>query len=227
MTDNYDRELEHSIAADYATQAEASLPQGTEELVLPLDTSSQTSVEGTEASVESNPAEATLVTVAHGGRSDSPVQDLQLEVHLAINSIFTAKRTSQLERQSAIRDFETSLCQHEAEAVAANEEAKIVHSQRDLQARIKCAKVVMKAKLDYRVTVQEARAVWCAELQESEATYTEALRETAAKKSSECTSLCWEHAEHMWDLEAQAIRAKNRSHQDFLLMHQMPSSSSP
>ena len=25
----------------------------------------------------------------------------------------------------------------------------------------------------------------------------------------------------MWDLEAQAIRAKNRSHQDFLLMHQM------
>ena len=79
----------------------------------------------------------------------------------------------------------------------------------------------MKAKLDYWVTVQEARAVRCAELQESEAAYTEALREMAAKKSHECTSLCREHAECMWDLEAQAIRAKNRSCQDFLLMHQM------
>ena len=29
------------------------------------------------------------------------------------------------------------------------------------------------------------------------------------------------HAEHMRDLEAQAIRAKNQSHQDFLLAHQM------
>ena len=79
----------------------------------------------------------------------------------------------------------------------------------------------MKAKLNYRVTVQEARAVRCTEIQESEAAYTEALRETAAKKSCECTSLHREHAEHMWDLEAQALRAKNRSHQDFLLTHQM------
>ena len=149
------------------------------------------------------------------------MQDLQLEVHSAINSIFTAKRTSELERQGAIRDFETSLHQHEAEAVAANEEAKVACSQRDLQARIKCAKVIMKAKLDYQVTVQEARAVRCAELQESEATYTEALREMVAKKSCKCTSLCREHVECMWDLEAQAIWAKNRSRQDFLLTHQM------
>ena len=189
MTDNYDWESEHTLMANHATQVEASLPQGMEEPVLPLDTSSQTSVEGTEASVESNPAEATLVAVAHNDWSDSSVQDLQLEVHSAINSIFTAKRTSELERQGAIRDFETSLCQHEAEAVAANVEAKVAHSQRDLQARIKYAKVIMKAKLDYRVTVQEARAVRCAKLQESEATYTEALRETVAKKSCKCASL--------------------------------------
>ena len=100
MTDNYDQELEHSVTADYATQAEASPPQGMEEPVLPLDTSSQTSVEGMEASIESNPAEATLVAAAHSGWSDSPVQDLQLEVHSAINSIFTTKRTSELGRQS-------------------------------------------------------------------------------------------------------------------------------
>ena len=74
MTDNYDRESEHSIAADQATQVEASLPQGMKEPVLPLDTSSQTSVKGTEASVESNPVEATLVALAHGSQSDSLVQ---------------------------------------------------------------------------------------------------------------------------------------------------------
>ena len=159
MTDNYDWESEHSVMTDHATQVEASPPEGMEELVLPLDTSSQTSVKGMEASIESNPVEATLVASAHGGQSDSPVQDLQLEVHLAINSIFTAKRMSELERQGAIRDFETSLYQHEAEAMAANEEAKVAHSQRDLQARIKCAKVMMKAKLDYQVTVQQARVV--------------------------------------------------------------------
>ena len=68
MTDNYDRESEHSITADHATQVEASLPEGMEELVLPLDTSSQTSVEGTEASIESNPGEATLIASTHGGR---------------------------------------------------------------------------------------------------------------------------------------------------------------
>ena len=175
---------------NHTTQAEASPPQGTEEPVLPLDTSSQTSVEGIEASIESNLAEATLVAATHNSQSDSLVQDLQLEVHLAINSIFTAKRTSELERQGAIRDFKTLLHQHEAEAVPANEEAKVACSQRDLQARIKCAKVVMKVKLNYRVTVQEARVVRCAELQESEAAYTEALREMAAKKSCKCASLC-------------------------------------
>ena len=73
MTDNYDRESEHSIAADHTTQVEASPPEGMEEPVLPLDTSSQTSVKGMETSIESNPVEATLVALAHSDRSDSPV----------------------------------------------------------------------------------------------------------------------------------------------------------
>ena len=72
-----------------------------------------------------------------------------MEVNLALNSLFTAKRTSELERQSAIRDFETSLHQREAEAMAANEKAKVACSWRDLHARIKCTKAIMKVKLDY------------------------------------------------------------------------------
>ena len=42
MTDNYDRESEHSITADHTTQAEASLPQGTEEPLLPLRNEGET-----------------------------------------------------------------------------------------------------------------------------------------------------------------------------------------
>ena len=132
-----------------------------------------------------------------------------MEVNSALNSLFTAKRASELERQSATRDSETSLCQHEADAMAAIDKAKAACSQRDLHTRVKCAKAVMKAKLDYRITIQEARMARCAELQESEVTYSEALSEAAAKKSHECTTICQMHAEHMRDLEAQAIRAKN------------------
>ena len=64
MTDNYDRELEHSVVADHATQVEASPTQKMEEPLLPLETSSQMSVDRTDVSIESNPV-TTLVTVVH------------------------------------------------------------------------------------------------------------------------------------------------------------------
>ena len=209
MMDNYDWELEHSAAAEEPTiQVDTSPPTKMEVLVLPLDTSSQASAEGMEA---------------HSSWSKSLIADLpelQSDVHLAINSMFTARRSSDLEMQCMIQDFETSLHQHEAEAVAANEKAKVTHSRRDLQAKVKCTKAVMKAKYDYQVAIQEARVVRCTELEESEATYSEALSKNAATKSLQCTMLCQEHMEHMWELEAWALQAENRSCQDFLLAHQ-------
>ena len=62
MTDNYDWESEHSVTADQATQAETSPTQKTEEPLLPLETSSQTSVDGMDASIGSTPIDTTLVT---------------------------------------------------------------------------------------------------------------------------------------------------------------------
>ena len=105
--------------------------------------------------------------------------------------------------------------------MATIDKAKAAHSQRDLHTRVECAKAIMKAKLNYHMTVQEARTAQCAELQESEVAYSEALGEAAAKKSHECATLHQMHAECMWDLEAQVIRAENQSCQDFLLAHQM------
>ena len=110
--------------------------------------------------------------------------------------------------------------QREAEAAATNKKTKVAHSRRDLRAKVKCAKAVMKAKYEYHMAVQEARAERCTELEESEAAYSKALSKNMAAQSLQCTMLHLEHMEHMWELEGQALRAENKSHQDFLLVHQ-------
>ena len=145
--------------------------------------------------------------------------ELQADAHLAINNMLSIKRSLDLKRQWTIQDFEASLHQWEAEAVAANERAKIVHSRKDLQARVKCAKVVMRAKYNYRVAVQEARAVRCSKLEEAEAAYSEALHENAAMKSLHCATLCREHVNYMSEREERALEVENRSQQDFLSAH--------
>ena len=146
--------------------------------------------------------------------------ELQANAHLAINHMLSFKRSSDLKRQQAIWDFKTSLHQQEAEAATANERAKIVHLRKDLQARVKCTKVVMRAKYDYRVAIQEARMVRCSKLEEAEAAYSEALSENTAAKSLHCATLCREHVKYMSKLEEQALEAENRSWQDFLSTHQ-------
>ena len=110
--------------------------------------------------------------------------------------------------------------QREAETAAANEKAKVACSRRDLRARVKCARAMMKAKYEYHMAIQEARAERCTELEESEATYSEALNGNVATLSLQCATLCQEHTEHMWELEARALMAENKSCQDFLIVHQ-------
>ena len=161
--------------------------------VLPLDTSSQASAAEMEASMESNPIGTSLTAVAHSSHSSSPIADLpelQSDVHLAVNSMFTTRRSSDLKIQCAIQDYEASLHQSEAEAAANNEKAKVTHSRRDLRAKVKCAKAMMKAKYKYHMAVQEARAERCTELEESEAAYSEALSENTAAQSLQCATLC-------------------------------------
>ena len=223
MTEDYDCEPEQSTTLkEPATKAETSPPQKTEMPALLLDTSSQVSVVEMEASIESNPVCNSPTAVAYSSCSDSPTMglpELQANAHLAVNQMLSIKRSSDLKRQWAIWDFEVLLHQREAEEATANERTKIVHLRKDLNAKVKCAKV-MKAKYKYRVAIQEARAIRCSKLEESEAAYLEALSENVAAKSLQCTTLCREHARHMHELEKWALDAENKSHQDFLLAHQ-------
>ena len=115
MTEDYDCELEHSaMVKELATEADTSPPQKMEVSVLPLDTSSQVSVPETEASMESNPVCDSPTAVAYSSCSDSPTMDLpelQADANLAVNHMLSIKRSSDLERQRAIWDFEASLQQ--------------------------------------------------------------------------------------------------------------------
>ena len=78
----------------------------------------------------------------------------------------------------------------------------------------------MKAKYEYCMAIQEARVERCTELEELEAAYSKAISENMATQSLQCTMLCQEHTEHMWELEVCALKAENKSCQDFLLAHQ-------
>ena len=224
MIEDYDWEPEHStMAKEPSTEADASPPQQAEVPAQPLDTSSQASIVEMEGSIESNPVHNSPTAVAYSSCSDSPMMDLfenQTDANLAINQMLSIKRSSDLNRQWPIQDFEALLQQWEAKEAAANERARIVHSRTDLNAKVKCAKVIMKAKYKYKVAVQEARATRCNELEESEAAYSEAISENAAAKLLQCVADCSEHARLMHEFERQALDAENKSHQDFLFAHQ-------
>ena len=103
MTNNYEQELDNSAAAEVpSTEADTSPPLKREKLILLLDTHSQTSTAETEASGESNPASALPMAVAHSSHSSSPIahlSKLQSDIHLAVNSMFTAKRSSDFKMQ--------------------------------------------------------------------------------------------------------------------------------
>ena len=112
MTDNYDQELEHSAMAEVpSTEADTLPPLKMEKPVLLLDTHSQASGSRDRSFHGKQPCRC----FAHGSScSSSPIthlSKLQSDVHLAINSMFTTKRSSDLEIQRAIQDFEVSLHQ--------------------------------------------------------------------------------------------------------------------
>ena len=194
MTDNYDQESEHSTMEEApAAEVDASPPLKMDTTVPPFDTSSQASAVETEASMGNNPIGILTMAATHSSWSSSPIvelSELQSDTHMAVHSIFTAKRSSDLQIQRAIQDYEASLHQLEAETTTANTKAKVVHSRRDLRARVKFAKIMIKAKYDYHMTVQEARAERCAELEESEAAYSEAINENVANHSLKSAMLC-------------------------------------
>ena len=115
MTEDYDREPKLStMAKELATKTDTSPPPKMGVPTLSLDTSSKASVPEMEASMERNPIPNSPTAVAYSSCSDSPTMDLpelQANGHLAINHMLSIRRSLDLERQWAIRHFETLLHQ--------------------------------------------------------------------------------------------------------------------
>ena len=184
-----------------------------------LDTSSQASIEEMDTSLESNPINVYPSMATCSSHSGSPMMDLvelQEDANLAATHMLSVKRSSDIKRQWAIRDFKASLHQQEADEAMANERAKITHSRKNLEVKVGCAKVVMAAKYKYRIAVREARMTRCNQLHELETAYLEAIRENAVVRSTQPAELHREHAEHMHKLEERALREEVKSHHDFL-----------
>ena len=131
MADKSSCESEHSTT-EKAAAAEAvmSLSHKVEVPALPIDTSSQASVEEGEASMESNPVNTSPTVTAYSSCSGSPMVDLtelQMDANLAADHILSVKRSTDLKRQHIIWELGLQLHQNEGEEAAANERAKVLH----------------------------------------------------------------------------------------------------
>ena len=165
MADDYNHKPEHSaMGEEAAMEADLPQPQKAEVPIPPLDTSSQASVEEVDTSLESNPINVYPPTATCSSHSAIPMVDLtelQEDSNIAANYMLSVKRSSDLKRQWAIQNFRASLCQEEAEEAAANERAKIIHSRKNLNAKVECTQEVMAAKYNYRMAIQKARTTKC------------------------------------------------------------------
>ena len=107
----------------------------------PLDTSSQASVEEMETSQESNPINVYSPMATGSNCSDSPMIDLtelQADANLAANHMLSIKRSFGPQKAMGHLGFwGVTVPTRSQRSRAANERAKIVHSRKDLNAKVR------------------------------------------------------------------------------------------
>ena len=111
MADDYNRASQNTLqwGRRLLQGTDIPPPKKAEVPAPPLDTSSQASVEEMETSLESNPINVYPPTTACSSHSDRPMVDLrelQADANLAANYMLSVKRSSDLQRQWAIWEFE-------------------------------------------------------------------------------------------------------------------------
>ena len=132
MADESSHKLEHSPVGKVATvEAVTSPPHKSEASPLPVDTSSQASMEEVEASLEGLPANISPITTVCSSRSASPSVDpveLQTDANMAADHMLHVKRSTDLKRQWVIWELWLLLHQSEVDEATSVQKAKVVHS---------------------------------------------------------------------------------------------------
>ena len=195
-----------------------SPPRKSEASPQPVDTSSQASVEGAEASLEDLPANISLVATAYSSRSVSPLVDpseIQANANTAIDNMLHLKRSMDVKSQSKSQET-TSVTEARAICSLATLDVWIIYSQSVLEAITNCL-----------VVVKEAKTIRCSLIQKAEAACSKAICKAAALRISQSIVFHREHSRYMQDLEEQAFGEESRSHHDYLSTCQVALSHNP
>ena len=136
MADESSHKSEHSpIGKAVTVEAVTFPPHKTEAPPLPVNTSSQASMEEAEASLECLPANVSPITVASSSSSASPSRDpteLQTNANMATNHMLHVKRSTDLKRQHVIWELGLLLCQSEVDEATSIKKAKVLLHGRSL-----------------------------------------------------------------------------------------------
>ena len=232
MTTEVSNLLSQAVLEASSCESEPSSPRGpTTAVVLttppwkpegPLqavDTSSQMSIEGAEASLEDIPTNISLITAILRSRSVSPSMDLAelwTNANRALNDLLNTKGSIDARGQRAVWELGIILHQNESQVAASIKEAKVICSQVTLDAWTACSQLILEAKTDFLVMVKKAKTSRGHLAQEAEAACSKAICEVEAWKVSQAAIFHKEHSNYMQDLEEQAAGEESRSHNDFL-----------
>ena len=124
-------------------------PQKSEELLQPVDTSSQMSTEVAEASLEGIPTSISPIAgPSRNGSVTLSVDTMELweNANKALQELLTTKASIDAHRWRAIWELGMELHQNESQAAESIKEAKAVCSWVTLDAKIACSEVVKEAK---------------------------------------------------------------------------------
>ena len=132
MADESSHELEHSPTWKAATVKEVTLPSHKSEAPpLPVDTSSQASMEEAESSLKGIPANVSPCCHCLQQQQCSPSTDpteLQTSTSIAANHMLHVKRSTDLKRQQWIWELGLLMCQSEVKETTSITKAKVIHS---------------------------------------------------------------------------------------------------
>ena len=132
-------ESKHSSLWKITTAAVSMSPPWKSEVsILPVDTSSQTSIKKAEGFLEGIPTNISLIAAVYSSGSVSPPVDpseLQANANRAIDNILHLKRCLDIKRQRATWELRVLLHQNKSQEAASVTAAKAVYSQSVLEAK--------------------------------------------------------------------------------------------
>ena len=144
-------------------------PQKSEELLQPVDTSSQARAEVAEASLEG----ISPITVASRARSITPpvgAMELWANANKALEDLLTTKASIDACRGRAVWELGMKLHQNESQAAKSIKEAKAICSQATLDAQTTCSLLTLDAKTNCSWVILDAKTTCSVVVKEAKTT---------------------------------------------------------